>query len=703
MTEELLNVFARDLAFEIEEIVSGADAPTLFSGEMFTKLVLERLEEAERLEQAFDLYQEGHTGRASYRIDGYAIDEERQVLELFTTIHTGDIPPTRLSMADLRTAFERALRFARASMDGLADKLEPSNTDASDLARRIEREAARISTIRLVLLTDQLTGPTLPENGEWSGRMIEHDAFDIARLHRILGEGETRSDIAVDLRQVAGRALPCLPVRPEAGGYEAYLTVLPGEALSSVYQTYGVRLLELNVRAFLGIQGRKSVNAELRKTISDQPSMFLAFNNGLVATVDEISFETDQAGHPLIAGLRGLQIVNGGQTTASLHRARFKDRLSLAGVEVPVKIIKVTDGDLAEMVSSVSRAANRQNTVQQADFSSNDPFHQQVEELSNSCWLENGKGRWFYERARGSYLAAEQKASYRARDEQAFRAQTPRTRRLSKLDVGRYLNAWNDLPYRVCLGGQKNFQHFMQRLKERPQPAPDEAWFRRLIAIGLIYRSVERVVRQMGFPAFRSQIVAYLVAALSQQTGGRIDFEQIWRRQSISAELEELLRSWAPHIDNVLRSTAGQRNPGEWFKREECWEAVKRDLPRLLDPMPLELAQASTQPQKRGAGDGHSSGPGLSADDFDRIQRCMDIDGGTWLQAAELGQRTKLLHWRTAGILRTLAGYAAGGWEKKPSIKQAKYALEAMEAVRKAELLRSDAAGSSADHEEVDG
>ncbi|MBO9136207.1 AIPR family protein (plasmid) [Rhizobium sp. B230/85] len=690
MIEDPLQTFATELASEIEEIVTGAEAPTLFSGEMFTKLVMERLEEAERIEEAFDLYQEGHTGRASYRIDGYAIDEDREVLELFTTIHTGEIPPVRLPMAELRSAYERALRFARASMDGLADKLEPSNTDASDLARRIEREASRISTIRLTLLTDQLTGPSLPEHEAWAGRVVEHDAFDIARLHRILGEGETRSDIAVDLRQLAGRGLPCLPVRPDAGGYEAYLTVLPGEILSSIYQSYGVRLLELNVRAFLGIQGRKSVNAELRKTISDQPSMFLAFNNGLVATVDDILFDNDEHGRSLIVGLKGLQIVNGGQTTASLHRARFKDRLSLQGVEVPVKIIKVTNGDLAEMVTSVSRAANRQNTVQQADFSSNDPFHQRVEELANNSWLENGKGRWFYERARGSYLAAEQKASYRARDDQAFRTQTPRTRRLSKLDLARYLNVWGDLPFRVCLGGQKNFQHFMQRLKDRPPPPPDESWFRRLIGIGIIYRAAERIVRQMGFPAFRSQIVAYLIASLSQQTGGRIDFEELWRRQAISSELEDLLRSWAPHVNDVLRSTAGQRNPGEWFKREECWEAFKLDLPQLLDPMPPELARSSTAASSAISASASGKSQKLSAEDFDRIHRCMEVDSATLLQAGELGQRERVLHWKTAGILRTLASYAAGGWEKKPSVKQARFALEALQAVRDAGLLQAE-------------
>lgn len=684
--DDPLHDFAETFAADIEEAVSSPDAPTLFSSEMFTKQVLERLEDAERLEEAFDLYQEGHTGRASYRIDGFAIDDERGTLELFTTIHTGEVPPIRLPMADIRSAYERALRFARASMEGLADKLEPSNTDASDLARRIEREADRINSIRLILLTDQLTGPTLPADIEWSGRTIEHDAFDMVRLHRILGEGETRSDIAVDLRQLAGSPLPCLPVRSDAGGYEAYLTVMPGDMLSKIYQRYGVRLLELNVRAFLGVQGRKSVNAELRRTIAEQPAMFLAYNNGIVATVDEIEFDEAGNDRSLITGLRGLQIVNGGQTTASLHRAHFKDRLSLDNVEVPVKIIRVTNGDLAEMVGSVSRAANRQNTVQQADFSSNDPFHQEVEALANNCWLESGRGRWFYERARGSYLAAEQKASYRAKDEQAFRGQTPRTRRLSKLDLARYLNAWNGQPYRVCLGGQKNFQHFMQRLKDQPPSPPDEAWFRSLIATAILYRTTERIIRQMAFPAFRSQIVTYLVAGLSQRTGGRIDFEGIWRRQAISSELEELLRSWAPKIDEVLRATAGQRNPGEWFKREECWKAVREDLPDLFDPLPSELANAAAQPARDGSAKKHT-GPALSVEDFERIRWCMEVDSATWMQAAELGQRSKTIHWKTAGILRTLAGYAAGGWEKRPSIKQAKPALEALQAVRNAGLL----------------
>lgn len=134
--------------------------------------------------------------------------------------------------------------------------------------------------------------------------------------------------------------------------------------------------------------------------------MFLAFNNGIVATVDDIELSAERDGAAEIHVLKGLEIVNGGQTTASLHRARRKESANLGHVSVPIKIIKVGGADLAEMVASISRAANRQNAVQLADFSASGPFHQQVETLANNTWLDDGKGRWFYERARGSYLAA---------------------------------------------------------------------------------------------------------------------------------------------------------------------------------------------------------------------------------------------------------------------------------------------------------
>ena len=679
MKEEPLERFARDFAAEVENSLSP-DAP--FSASVFTQLVLERLEDAGHVESAFELHQEGRIGKAIYRIDGHAFDDERSRLDLFTTIYRGDAVPSRVATADVMRAFERALRFASACADGLADRLEPSNTDASDLARRIEAEARSLTSVRIVLLTDGLVPGEIPGSADWKGRRVDYDFYDMTRLHRILGEGETRSDISVDLLALTGACIPCLHVPSSDGAYEAYLAVLPGEVLSRVYDQYGVRLLELNVRAFLGLQGRKSVNAELRRTLIDQPSMFLAFNNGIVATVDSVELGDETRGSLSLRKLQGLQIVNGGQTTASLHRARRKDAAPLDRVDVPIKIIKVGGADLSEMVASISRAANRQNTVQLADFSANDPFHTQIETLANATWLNSGKVRWFYERARGSYLAAEQKAAYRKSERDLFRTQTPKNRRLGKLDVTRCLSAWSGQPHRVCLGGQKCFQFFMQKLKDEAPPGLDADWFKRLIAILIFYRSAERVVRAAKFPAYAAQIVAYTVASISHCAGGRMDFGAIWSRQAVSREMEELVGTWATELNGLLRSSAGQRNPSEWFKKEECWTELRGKLPVFRDPLPPELSSSTNLPIGR-----LSASADLSVEDYDRIARCMGTGAAAWLDVAERGQQAGLIHWKVAGICRTLASYAAGGWAKKPSAKQARPAIEALLAVQSSGLL----------------
>ncbi len=683
MTNDATAEFSQEIVAEVAESLTN-DAP--FSQEVFTRLILERLEEAGHLDGTFPLYQEGRVRNAAYRIDGYAYDEDRVRLDLFTTIYSGDLPAIKIPAAEVTKALERALRFASACVDGLASQLEPANTDASDLARLIETEADKLSAIRIVLLTDGIVGNITPPT-QWRGKPLEFEAYDIVRLFRVLGEGETRADIAVDLVSLTGRGLPCLHVPAQNDDYDAYLAVLPGDVLSHVYERYGVRLLELNVRAFLGLQGRKSVNAELRRTIAEQPSMFLAFNNGIVATVDDLDVAANGTGSLEIRLLKGLQIVNGGQTTASLHRAKRKDSLSLDHVSVPVKIIKVGGADLSEMVSSISRAANRQNTIQLADFSANDPFHQQIETLANTIWLDDGKGRWFYERTRGLYLAAEQKAAYRKTEQKTFRQQTPKQRRLNKLDVSRYLSAWSGLPDKVCLGGQKNFQSFMQRLKDEPPPPPDQAWFKRLIAIAVLYRAAEKKIRSMKFPAYGAQITAYVVAGLSHRTGGRIDFDRLWSKQVVSPELEQLIADWASKLDTLMRTSAGQRNPSECFKKTDCWKEIQEQLPLLANPLPPELSYTKTDGMAESTVTMMPATGTHSVADYERIARCMQISSAVWMEVAERGQKTGTIHWAVAGICRTLARYAAGGWERKPSAKQAKPALEAVLAVQRAGLM----------------
>jgi hypothetical protein len=591
MSELALESFARELAAETDEAVhSGEESP--YHEQEFTKIVLERLADEGALENPIPLWQEGTFGRVLYKINGYSIPDDNERLVLITTIYTGDLVPQPLPKDDILAACQRAMKFYECSCKGLHRQIEPANTDASDLARRIHDAKDQIGVLRIILISDGLTGlRSIDLKNAYDGTRVIVDLFGIERLHRILGEGLTRDDIAIDIENEYGSALPCLKASTNGADYQAYLAVLPGAFLADVYEKYGTRLLELNVRAFLGLRGRKSVNANLRQTIREAPMRFLAYNNGIVATVDSMDVETTPAGATLIRSLRGLQIVNGGQTTASLHRALRQDKADLADIQVPAKIICVGDASLDEMVSAVSRSANSQNTVQPADFSANEPFHVAVENLANNVWLPDGSGRWFYERARGSYGAAELASSSRVDRSRRFVRETPKDRRFSKTDLAKYLNAWNGAPNLVSYGSQKNFQYFMQTMKEEYPEGflPDDKWYRAFIAKAVLFRSVQKITRAQKFSAYQANITAYAVAWISWASAGAMNFEVIWKTQAISDELSKLAEDWVGKVDAALRKTAKNRMPSEWAKKDDCCDQMRELVPKLRRRPPPEF------------------------------------------------------------------------------------------------------------------
>ena len=510
------------------------------------------------------------------------------------------------------------------------------------------------------------------------GTRVLVDLFGIEQLHRILGQGMTRDNIVVDLVAELGRPLPSLKASFGDADYDAFLTSIPGSLLASVYEKYGTQLLELNVRAFLGLRGRKSVNAGLRSTIREAPQRFLAYNNGIVATADSIDVEQLADGLFGIRSVRGLQIVNGGQTTASLHRAKRQDRAILDQIAVPMKIIKVGGAELDQMVFAISRSANSQNMVQPADFSANDPFHVEVEKLANNTLLPDGTGRWFYERARGSYGAAELRSSFGAAQRKRFARETPKDRRFSKTDLAKYLNAWHGSPHLVSFGNQKNFQSFMQTQKEEfPDGfAADVSWFKAFVGKAIIFRTTQSLVRASKFPAYQANITAYTVAALAWRTGGRVDFDLIWKNQGLSPELKEMLRVWADEINAGLRETAGSKMPSEWAKKADCRDGLRELELKFSDPIPLELS-AQTASTYTSSEYTTKRSDGLTAQDLELISHVRAIDAESWFRVAQWVRKSGKLHWKLGGIAKTMGEYVIGAWERIPSAKQAKFAMEA--------------------------
>lgn len=284
------------------------------------------------------------------------------------------------------------------------------------MAFHVHRCARDIRRLRLFLITDGRSGADRL-SVETDGLEISRSVWDIERLHRLVTSGERREPIEINFVERFGRALPCLPVGSGAQDYDAMLAVLPGGWLADIYHQHGARLLELNVRSFLQATGK--VNRGIRDTLREEPERFLAYNNGISATASRVETAPTAEGGVGIASVRDLQIVNGGQTTASIHRAHMTG-VDLAAVFVQAKITVIEPRRLDEIVPLISKYANSQNKVNDADLRANDPLHVELETLSRTVWTpETGdelrQTRWFYERARGQYQDALQRERTPAR------------------------------------------------------------------------------------------------------------------------------------------------------------------------------------------------------------------------------------------------------------------------------------------------
>jgi hypothetical protein len=587
MPDAGLESYSRELAARVNDAADGADG--IYNEQEFTRIILEELGEEGAIENPIALWYEGNLSARLCKITGCAMPEDNERLTLITTIYRGEAPPVELTSDEKLSAYGQAIKFFEDSLNGLYEKIDPSMGEVRDFSRRSFEARDTIDVLRVVLLSDQVAGFGHADlKGAFDDKRIVVDPYGVDRLYRLLGKGLTRDDIVVDIERELHRPLPCLKVSNDGEHYDAYLAAIPGSLLADIYEKYGSRLLELNVRAFLGLGGKKSVNSGLRSTILQSPARFLAYNNGLVTTVDGIDLAKTEHGIG-IRRLRGLQIVNGGQTTASLHRALLQDNADLREIQFAIKVIRVSGSELNEMVSAVSRSANSQNTVQPADFSANQPFHVAVENLANNVWIPDGSGRWFYERARGSYRAARMAMGADTAGGRRFLLETPKERIFAKTDLAKYLNAWNGLPHLVSYGNQKNFQYFMQALKDEHAEGftPDENWYRKFIAKLTIFRTTQDIVKRQKFVAYQAIISAYTVASLAQRYEQAFDLELVWSRQAISSQLASMIQLWATAIDTALRRTAGARMPSEWAKRLECWDTIREtkfDAPAEIPP-----------------------------------------------------------------------------------------------------------------------
>ena len=575
-----INEFAHDL---LQDVLAEADADGQFREDVFFEKTCEYLTEAGELDMADRVAYRSAT--KGIRIDGYGGDprEAAGALSVIALDFHTYPSPGRLTRTDMDRIFGRLTKFVlQARQRKWRDALEETSP-AFGLADLIDHSWPSISKLRLVLisnreLSDRVDGRPA---GLLQGKPVSYSVWDLRRLHQVASSAEPEP-IEIDLVEDFGGPLPVLPAQRLEGDHESYLAVVPGPVLAEIYDRWGARLLEQNVRVFL--QARSKVNRGIRDSLVHEPAMFFAYNNGITATAENIETR-DRGSGLMLCGLSNFQIVNGGQTTASIHSA-WRRSVDLSQTFVQMKLSVVNVDRAVEIVPKISEYANSQNRVTASDFFANHPFHVRVEGFSRQVYAPSPDGtfrqsKWFYERARGQYADARAHLTPAAR--RKFDLEYPRRQRFVKTDLAKFVNVWEGRPHEVSLGAQKNFAAFARRVgrdwKERPEDF-DEAWYRETIAKAIVFRATERIVSAQPWyqGGFRANIVAYAIARIGyhiRTIKRSVDFEAIWRRQAPGAALRETIAIVAERVHDVLtHPPEGMRNVTEWAKKPACWHRV---------------------------------------------------------------------------------------------------------------------------------
>lgn len=670
-----------DFYTSFSEEISMAQETDTYGWEVqdfFTAVMLEYLEEAGEIEDTIICPFRGY----GLQLNAYAVSDDYESIDIFVSYYIDSDSIQTVSKADIDASIKRAIQLFRKATNDLYASFQ-KDSDTYEFAISLHEHKKDIKKVRIVALTNGNVKTFELKTIEIDGIEINFSIWDMDRLFRCSTSGKMRETVEIDFLETYGVTIPCIE-NHTSDKYSVYLSILSGDLLASIYEMHGPRLLERNVRSFLQVKG--AVNKGIRDTLKDEPDMFLAYNNGISVTAESVDIIRDENGKPSIRKIRDMQIVNGGQTTASIYNAK-KDRkvgVDLSQVFVQMKLSVIdSSSKMDEIVPKISEYANTQNKVQMADFSANDPFHRKIEELSRTIWApaQNGKKplNWFYERARGQYSDMLSKESTPLR-KKAFKETHPL---FTKTDLAKYENTWDQLPYQVSEGAQKNFKKFTVRLKERGNFIPDEKYFQRLIAKAILFRRTEKLVQEQQYGGYRANIVTYTIAYLSHITGQRIDLETIWREQSLSPEVEKNLIEISKFVHQIITSPPNGANIGEWCKKPVCWSSIKEYDYSISAELKTKLVDTSIKPSvlssKNNAGSSFNT---VTEEESKFIERAVSIPASVWYGLSRWAKETNNFQSWQRGILFSVGQVIARG--RKPSYKQAVQALKVYdEAVEK--------------------
>ena len=592
--ERALENYIEELKSDIASLVYSEEQGTSFQ-DKFTEYCIEVFESIGKTEGArvLSYIHPNSQGGIDWKINGYCLkdsikdDNNKEyyaTLDLFITSwkNTYDYNITK---DDYTKTLNQVKRFINGALKRHIDYIDPSYTELNQLLQIIGRQGKNFDRINVYFLINGFSNHE-KEKLEINDIDVFVHTWDVERLFKLNASNSTHEPIEIDFETFIPeiKGLQCLQVPNIDEMYDCYLAIVPGEVLSKLYKEFSNELLESNVRAFLGQTGK--FNKGIRDTIRFKPQMFLPYNNGITATAENVETKIID-NKTLITKLNDFQIVNGGQTTASLYHTqkKFKD-VDLSKIFVQMKLTVIKDREQKNIeVPNISRFANSQNKVSELDLSSNNPYFIQIENLSRKKYVINPENKnqsllWFFERTNGQYRETLNKQTLS--QQKKFKEQNPQALKFVKSDIAKFLNIWDLEPHIVALGSQKNFVQYTKKINElvTKNKMPSENFYKKLIANAILFKTTDKLfgrknVDAIGDTNLKSFTVAYALSYFHFLTHNRLDLWQIYEQQKIDNFLSNELKKILIFVYNHLVEGAKNSLISEYAKRSTSWEKLK--------------------------------------------------------------------------------------------------------------------------------
>jgi len=605
--EKALQNYIEELKADVASLVYSDGEGASFE-DKFTEYCIEVFESIGKSEGArvLSYIHPNSQGGIDWKINGYCLkdqikdDSNRtyfETLDLFITSFRNDSFEYNIPKDEYTKSLNQIKRFINSSLKRHIDYIDHSHTELNELIKIIGRQGKDFDRINVYFLINGFSNHE-KEKLEINDVDVFVHTWDVARLFKINESNSVHEPIEIEFEKFTaeGKGLQCLQVPSIDEMYDCYLAIVPGEVLANLYKEFSNELLESNVRAFLGQAGK--FNKGIRDTIRTKPQMFLPYNNGITATAESVETKSVD-GQTVITRLNDFQIVNGGQTTASLYHTQKKYKeADLSKIFVQMKLTVIKDKEQKNIeVPNISRFANSQNKVSELDLSSNNPYFVQIENLSRKKYVVNPENKnqsllWFFERANGQYRETLNKQT--PSQQKKFKEQNPSHLKFVKSDVAKYINLWELEPNFVSQGSQKNFIHFTKKINilVSKNKLPGENLYKKLIANAILFKTTDKLFGRKGADAIgdtnlKSFTVAYTVSYFHYLTDNRLDLWKIYEDQKIDDVLTNYFKKLLVFVYDHLVKEASNSLISEYAKRESSWNKLKEtnyneDLKKIL-------------------------------------------------------------------------------------------------------------------------